>query len=227
VHGMIPAGGAHDEAQRPPPLAPVSWPEFANCTLSPEPARPWGYARLVGRSGGCAGGLHGALPGCRCSPMPGSQGKYTGLLALIRAWHRSAARAAPPHLPDPHQRPWQPNPAKRRDGWLKVVAGGLAMPTQQSTWRPEPRAQIHAASLAPRMVTIPSTHWLFLKPASAKTLRAWCTGMRPGLSRWRQSQCPGGARQPGRFRRDVCHLNLHKTFCIPTAAVVPGSARSE
>ena len=71
------------------------------------------------------------------------------------------------------------------------------------------------------MVTYPSTHGVFEEKISEiceLIHSAWWTS----LYGWSQLKCIVGIAKPGKFGPDVCHINLHKTFCIPHGGGGPG-----
>jgi len=81
------------------------------------------------------------------------------------------------------------------------------------------KAEKHSNELAALMVTYPSTHG-----ARGAKITSALLSMPTGASLhgWGKYECPGWLCRPGDFGADVCHLNLHKTFCIPLMAGGPG-----
>jgi glycine dehydrogenase len=80
-----------------------------------------------------------------------------------------------------------------------------------SSTRPAGRADDHL-SLDPRGV----------RGGDPRDLRHRSTPRRPGLHGRRQPQRPGRLVRPAEIGADVCHMNLHKTFCIPHGGGGPG-----
>jgi glycine dehydrogenase len=83
------------------------------------------------------------------------------------------------------------------------------------------KAAAHAHDLAALMVTYPSTHGVF-----ESSIKDICATIH---ARGGQVYMDGanmnaqvGLTSPGHIGADVCHLNLHKTFCIPHGGGGPG-----
>ena len=152
-------------------------------------------------------------------PNAGSQGEYAGLLA-IRAYH--AARGEPDRLvclipASAHGT----NPASAAMAGLKVVAVACDQDGNIDLAHLRGEAEAHRHQLAALMVTYPSTHGVF-EETIRRDLRPRPRPGWPGLYGRRQPQCPGGPLPAPDIGADVCHLNLHKTFCIPHGGGGPG-----
>jgi glycine dehydrogenase len=83
------------------------------------------------------------------------------------------------------------------------------------------KAEKYSSELASMMITYPSTHGVF-----EETIREVCDIIH---SNGGQVYMDGanmnamvGLCKPGEIGADVCHLNLHKTFCIPHGGGGPG-----
>ena len=151
---------------------------------------------------------------CRCvvEPNAGSQGEYAGLL-VIRAWHRSRGEAHRDICLIPTSAHGT-NPASAVMAGLKVVAVACDDEGNIDQQDLAAKAAEHADRLAALMVTYPSTHGVF-----ENGIREICTVVhRHGGQVYLDGanlNAQVGLCRPGAFGADVCHLNLHKTFCIP------------
>jgi glycine dehydrogenase len=152
-------------------------------------------------------------------PNAGSQGEYTGLL-VIRAYHRSRG--------DNHRNiclipgsAHGTNPASAVLAGMEVIVvktdedGNIDIADLQA------KADKHSSNLAALMVTYPSTHGVFEAGIRDICRIVHDNGGQVYLDGANMNALVGIA-QPGEFGADVCHLNLHKTFCIPHGGGGPG-----
>ena len=218
VHGMIPLGSCTMKLNAAAELLPVSWPEFARLHPFAPLDQALGYRRLADDLERWLAALTG-FAAVSLQPNAGSQGEYAGLL-VIRAWHRSRG--------DDHRdicliptSAHGTNPASAVMAGLKVVAVACDAEGNIDQDDLAARATEYADRLAALMVTYPSTHGVF-----ETGIRHICEvvhnhGGQVYLDGANLNAQVGLAR-PGVFGADVCHLNLHKTFCIPHGGGGPG-----
>ena len=218
VHGMIPLGSCTMKLNAAAELLPVSWPEFARLHPFAPLDQALGYRRLADDLERWLAALTG-FAAVSLQPNAGSQGEYAGLL-VIRAWHRSRG--------DDHRdicliptSAHGTNPASAVMAGLKVVAVACDAEGNIDQDDLAARATEYADRLAALMVTYPSTHGVF-----ETGIRHICEvvhnhGGQVYLDGANLNAQVGLAR-PGAFGADVCHLNLHKTFCIPHGGGGPG-----
>src|SRR5690606_17423680 len=83
------------------------------------------------------------------------------------------------------------------------------------------KAEAHAEHLAALMVTYPSTHGVFEEPIVEICEVVHQHGGQVYMD-GANMNAQVGLTSPGRIGADVCHLNLHKTFCIPHGGGGPG-----
>jgi glycine dehydrogenase len=218
VHGMIPLGSCTMKLNAAAELQPVSWPAFAQLhPFAPADQRA-GYQRLAADLEQWLAAITG-FAGVSLQPNAGSQGEYAGLLA-IRAWHRSRGEQHRDVCLIPTSAHGT-NPASAVMAGLKVVAVACDEQGNVDLADLEAKADAHAERLAALMVTYPSTHGVF-EPG----IRRICQLVH---QRGGQVYLDGanlnaqvGLCKPGLYGADVCHLNLHKTFCIPHGGGGPG-----
>lgn len=152
-------------------------------------------------------------------PNAGSQGEYAGLL-VIRRYHESRGEVHRDICLIP-QSAHGTNPASAVMAGLRVVVvrtdenGNIDVDDLRA------KAGEHRSNLAALMVTYPSTHGVF-----EGAIREICdivhdSGGQVYMDGANMNAMVGLCR-PGDFGADVCHLNLHKTFCIPHGGGGPG-----
>ena len=218
VHGMIPLGSCTMKLNAAAELAPVSWPAFARIHPFAPADQTEGYAALVADLERWLGAITG-FAGVSLQPNAGSQGEYAGLMA-IRAWHRSRGEGHRQVCLIPTSAHGT-NPASAVMAGMRVVAVACDAQGNIDLDDLEAKAEAHAADLAALMVTYPSTHGVF-----ETGIRRIC---RIVHDHGGQVYLDGanlnaqvGLCKPGLYGADVCHLNLHKTFCIPHGGGGPG-----
>ena len=218
THSMIPLGSCTMKLNATAEMIPISWPELAR--LHPfAPAEQWqGYRELMD---GLAGWLAEITGFARVSLQPnaGSQGEYAGLL-VIRAWHASRGEEHRDVCLIPTSAHGT-NPASAVMAGLRVVAVRCDEGGNVDVADLRAKAEQHAARLAALMITYPSTHGVY-----EETVREVCDvvhehGGQVYLDGANMNALVGLAR-PAELGADVCHLNLHKTFCIPHGGGGPG-----
>ncbi len=218
VHGMIPLGSCTMKLNASAELTPVSWPAFAALHPFAPEAQSGGYRRLIADLEGWLAAITG-FAGVSLQPNAGSQGEYAGLL-VIRAWQRSRGQG--------HRRvcliptsAHGTNPASAVMAGLRVVP--VACDDQGNIDRADLAAKVeaHADQLAALMVTYPSTHGVFEAGIAEICALVHAHGGQVYLD-GANLNAQVGLAKPGLYGADVCHLNLHKTFCIPHGGGGPG-----
>ncbi len=218
VHGMIPLGSCTMKLNAAAELAPVSWPAFAQLHPFAPAEQLAGSARLVADLEAWLAAITG-FAGVSLQPNAGSQGEYAGLM-VIRAWHRSRGD----HGRDVCLIPTSAhgtNPASAVMAGMKVVAVACDAAGNVDLADLEAKAAAHAAALAAVMVTYPSTHGVFETGIRRICEVVHAHGGQVYLD-GANLNAQVGLSKPGLYGADVCHLNLHKTFCIPHGGGGPG-----
>ena len=152
-------------------------------------------------------------------PNAGSQGEYAGLL-VIRAYHRSRGDLQRNVCLIPSSAHGT-NPASAVMAGFDVVVIGCDTQGNIDTADLEAKAKLHAPKLAGLMVTYPSTHGVFEEGIGRICAIVHEHGGQVYMDGANMNAQVGLCR-PGDFGADVCHLNLHKTFCIPHGGGGPG-----
>ena len=152
-------------------------------------------------------------------PNAGSQGEYAGLLA-IRAWHRSRGESHRNICLIPTSAHGT-NPASAVMAGMKVVAVACDALGNIDLADLRAKADLHREALAAVMVTYPSTHGVFEEGIRDLCDIVHAAGGQVYMDGANMNAQVGLCR-PGDIGADVCHLNLHKTFCIPHGGGGPG-----
>ncbi|MBT8486354.1 MAG: aminomethyl-transferring glycine dehydrogenase, partial [Phycisphaerae bacterium] len=218
AQSMIPLGSCTMKLNATSEMLPVTWPEFGRMHPFAPVDQTAGYQTLFADLERWLGELTG-FAAVSLQPNAGSQGEYAGL-AVIRAYHKHRGDAARDVCLIPVSAHGT-NPASAVAAGFRVVP--IACDDKGNIDLDDLRAKAsqHAASLGALMVTYPSTHGVF-----EPTIRDVCAivhenGGQVYLDGANMNAMVGVCR-PGEFGADVCHLNLHKTFCIPHGGGGPG-----
>jgi glycine dehydrogenase len=152
-------------------------------------------------------------------PNAGSQGEYAGLL-VVRAWHESRGERHRDVCLIPSSAHGT-NPASAAMAGLKVVVVGCDRDGNVDLADLRAKAAKHADRLAALMITYPSTHGVF-----EAAIRDICAVIHDHGGQvymdGANMNAQVGLTSPASIGADVCHLNLHKTFCIPHGGGGPG-----
>ena len=215
---MIPLGSCTMKLNATSEMIPISWPGFAGLHPFVPPEQAKGYAKLHARLEDWLSQLTG-FAGCSLQPNAGSQGEYAGLL-VIRAYHLAHGDSQRRICVIPSSAHGT-NPASATLAGMEVSV--VRCDDDGNIDLADLKAKCAAAGerLAALMVTYPSTHGVF-----EETIRDACRivhehGGQVYLDGANMNALVGYCR-PGDLGADVCHLNLHKTFCIPHGGGGPG-----
>lgn len=152
-------------------------------------------------------------------PNSGAQGEYTGLL-VIRKFHQSRGEGHR-HICLIPKSAHGTNPASAVLAGMKVVVVECDDQGNVDVADLERKAQEHSKNLSALMVTYPSTHGVFEEEITRICDIVHQHGGQVYMDGANMNAQIGLCR-PGEFGPDVCHLNLHKTFCIPHGGGGPG-----
>jgi glycine dehydrogenase len=218
AHSMIPLGSCTMKLNATTEMIPVTWPEFGR--MHPfAPADQWkGYAELFRTLEAWLCDVTG-FAGVSLQPNSGSQGEYAGLM-VIRAWHESRGDTRRDVCLIPESAHGT-NPASAVVAGMRVVPVDCDAQGNVDLADMTRKAEAHAAELACCMITYPSTHGVFedhVKQICEVVHRFGGQVYMDGANMNAQV----GLTRPGEIGADVCHLNLHKTFCIPHGGGGPG-----
>ena len=215
---MIPLGSCTMKLNATAEMFPISWPEFSKLHPFAPVDQTAGYREMSEQLEKWLAEITG-FPAVSLQPNAGSQGEYAGLLA-IREYHASCNESHRKVCLIP-QSAHGTNPASAVMAGFRVVPVATSKDGDIDLADLKGKADEHARDLAALMVTYPSTHGVF-----EPTIREICEIVH---SHGGQVYMDGanmnaqvGLCRPGDYGADVCHLNLHKTFCIPHGGGGPG-----
>ena len=218
VHGMIPLGSCTMKLNATAEMIPVTWPEFGQLHPFAPTAQAQGYAQLFDELERDLAEVTG-FAGVSLQPNAGSQGEYAGLL-VIRAYHLSRGDAHRTVCLIP-QSAHGTNPASAVMAGFSVIVVKTDTDGNIDVDDLRAKAEEHAANLGALMVTYPSTHGVFEARIKEITAIIHEHGGQVYMDGANMNAMVGVSR-PGDLGADVCHLNLHKTFCIPHGGGGPG-----
>ncbi|MEZ4380655.1 MAG: aminomethyl-transferring glycine dehydrogenase [Nannocystaceae bacterium] len=215
---MIPLGSCTMKLNATSEMLALSWPEVGDLHPFAPREQAAGYSDLFAslcRSLASITGFHAVS----LQPNSGAQGEYAGLL-VIRAYHRARGDEARDVCLIPTSAHGT-NPASAVMAGMKVVTVACDKGGNIDVADLEAKAQKHGDKLAALMVTYPSTHGVFEEKIAEICAIIHRHGGQVYLDGANMNAQVGVCR-PGDFGADVCHLNLHKTFCIPHGGGGPG-----
>jgi glycine dehydrogenase len=215
---MIPLGSCTMKLNAAAEMLPVTWPEFSRLHPFAPLRQARGYQMMFQQLEEWLSEITG-FAGISLQPNAGSQGEYTGLLA-IRAWHLSRCEGHRNICLIPSSAHGT-NPASAVMAGLKVVAIACDKEGNIDVADLRTKAEAHKANLAALMVTYPSTHGVF-----EQSIRELCEIVHANGGQVYMDganlNAQVGLCRPADIGADVCHMNLHKTFCIPHGGGGPG-----
>jgi glycine dehydrogenase len=218
THSMIPLGSCTMKLNATAEMFPVTWPEFGRLHPFAPIEQAQGYREMFRQLERALAEITG-FAAVSLQPNAGSQGEYAGLLS-IRAYHRSRGEAERTVCLIP-QSAHGTNPASAVMAGMTVVVTKTDARGNIDVADLRAKAEANSGRLAALMVTYPSTHGVF-----EESIREICDIVHEhgGLVYMDGANMNAmvGLCRPGDVGADVCHLNLHKTFCIPHGGGGPG-----
>jgi glycine dehydrogenase len=218
VHSMMPLGSCTMKLNATSEMLPVSWPEFAQMHPFCPPDQASGYTLMLNQLETWLAEITGFSAVC-LEPNAGSQGEYAGLL-VIRAYHHSRGEGERRVCLIPTSAHGT-NPASAVMAGMEVVTVVCKSNGDIDFEDLRAQATLHSGRLAALMVTYPSTHGVFEEGIREICALIHQLGGQVYMDGANMNAQVGLCR-PGDFGADVCHLNLHKTFCIPHGGGGPG-----
>lgn len=215
---MIPLGSCTMKLNATAEMIPVTWAEFGKIHPFAPLSQTAGYQVLFQQLEEWLAEITG-FAAISLQPNAGSQGEYTGLL-VIRQYHENRGESHRNICLIPESAHGT-NPASAVMCGMKVVAVACDEQGNVDLDDLKAKAEKHSENLAALMVTYPSTHGVFeeeIKEICAVVHQHGGQVYMDGANMNAQV----GLCRPGDFGADVCHLNLHKTFCIPHGGGGPG-----
>ena len=218
VHSMIPLGSCTMKLNAASEMAPVTWPEWANLHPFAPREQAAGYTAMLGQLGTWLAEITG-FAAVSFQPNSGAQGEYAGLLAIR---HYLAAQGQSHRdvclIPASAH---GTNPASAHMMGLRVVVVACDAQGNIDVADLGRRIDEHRDTIAALMVTYPSTHGVFEASIADVCRMVHVAGGQVYMD-GANLNAQAGLAKPGLIGADVCHMNLHKTFCIPHGGGGPG-----
>jgi glycine dehydrogenase len=218
AQGMIPLGSCTMKLNAAAEMAPISWPEFANLHPFAPREQAAGYHALLADVAGALEAITG-LPYMTLQPNSGANGEYAGLVT-IRNYHASRGEAYRDVCLIPSSAHGT-NPASAHMAGLQVVVVACDAHGNVDVADLSARIAQYGDRICAIMLTYPSTHGVFEEAVKEICDRVHAAGGQVYLDGANLNALAGLARVAD-FGTDVCHINLHKTFCIPHGGGGPG-----
>jgi glycine dehydrogenase len=218
VHSMISLGSCTMKLNATAEMIPVTWPELGQIHPFAPSNQTEGYAEMITNLENWLKEVTG-FTGVSLQPNSGAQGEYAGLM-VIRAYHQ--------HRNDHHRTislipasAHGTNPASAVMAGMEVVVVKSDSDGKIDVADLKAKAAQYKDKLACLMVTYPSTHGVFEESIVEICETIHANG---GLVYMDGANMNAqvGLTSPANIGADVCHLNLHKTFCIPHGGGGPG-----
>nr|MDJ0724710.1 aminomethyl-transferring glycine dehydrogenase [Prochloraceae cyanobacterium] len=215
---MIPLGSCTMKLNAAAEMLPISWPEFNKIHPFAPRSQTQGYQILFSELKTWLAEITG-FDGISLQPNAGSQGEYAGL-QVIRKYHENRGEKQRNICLIPESAHGT-NPASAVMCGLKVVGVKCDRDGNIDIEDLQKKAEKYKDNLAALMVTYPSTHGVFEEKIQEICSTIHDRGGQVYLDGANMNAQVGLCR-PGDYGADVCHLNLHKTFCIPHGGGGPG-----
>lgn len=217
-HSMIPLGSCTMKLNATTEMVPVTWARFGGLHPFAPVDQTSGYMQMINELNDWLCEITGFAK-MSFQPNSGAQGEYAGLM-VIDAYHKSRGEGHRNICLIPASAHGT-NPASASMAGLKVVVVKTDERGNIDVEDLRAKAIEHAPNLNSLMVTYPSTHGVF-----EETIIDICTIIHENGGQvymdGANMNAQVGLTSPGFIGADVCHLNLHKTFCIPHGGGGPG-----
>lgn len=218
THSMIALGSCTMKLNATSEMVPVTWPELCNPHPFAPPDQMEGYYEIFEELREDLSDITGFHSVC-LQPNSGAQGEYTGMLA-IKKYHESRGDSQRNVCIIPLSAHGT-NPATAAMLGMKIVPVGCDELGNVDVKELRKKAEAHKNNLAALMITYPSTHGVF-----EDSIKEVCDIIHDNGGQvymdGANMNAQVGLCSPGEIGADVCHLNLHKTFCIPHGGGGPG-----
>ncbi|CAL1390015.1 unnamed protein product [Linum trigynum] len=217
-HSMIPLGSCTMKLNATTEMMPVTWPAFTDIHPFAPAEQAQGYQEMFNNLGDLLCTITG-FDSFSLQPNAGASGEYAGLM-VIRAYHMARG--------DHHRNvciipvsAHGTNPASAAMCGMKIVAVGTDAKGNINIEELRQAAEANKDNLSALMVTYPSTHGVYEEGIDEICKIIHDNGGQVYMD-GANMNAQVGLTSPGFIGADVCHLNLHKTFCIPHGGGGPG-----
>ena len=217
-HSMIALGSCTMKLNATTEMVPITWAEFSKIHPFAPADQVGGYMQIFDELNKWLREITG-FAAMSLQPNAGAQGEYTGLM-VIRAYHRDGGNFHRNVVLIPSSAHGT-NPASAAMAGMKIVIVKCDDRGNIDVADLKAKAKEHAAELSCLMVTYPSTHGVFEESIIeiCETIHQYGGQVYMDGA---NMNAQVGLTSPATIGADVCHLNLHKTFCIPHGGGGPG-----
>ena len=218
VHSMISLGSCTMKLNATTEMLPITWPEFSQIHPFAPVHQTHGYQILIEELHDWLSEITG-FAGVSFQPNSGAQGEYTGLM-VIRQYHvnRGDPQRKIALIPSSAH---GTNPASAIMAGMKVIIIKCDPEGNIDFADLKEKVINYSQNLAVLMITYPSTHGVFEQSITKICSLIHEHGGQVYMD-GANMNAQVGLTSPGKIGADVCHLNLHKTFCIPHGGGGPG-----
>lgn len=218
AHSMIPLGSCTMKLNATTEMIPITWPELANLHPFCPQDQAQGYMEMFKDLAAQLASITG-FDAVSLQPNSGASGEYAGLMA-IRAYHQSRGEGHRDICIIPVSAHGT-NPASAVMAGMKIVTVSTDAKGNVNMAELKEKAEKHSKNLAALMITYPSTHGVYEEGVDEICRIIHGHGGQVYMD-GANMNAQVGLTSPGHIGADVCHLNLHKTFCIPHGGGGPG-----
>ncbi|MBU0697648.1 MAG: aminomethyl-transferring glycine dehydrogenase [Bacteroidetes bacterium] len=217
-HSMIALGSCTMKLNATTEMIPVTWPEFGGLHPFAPADQTGGYMQIMAELNTWLSEITG-FAAMSLQPNAGAQGEYTGLM-VIRAYHRDRGDFNRNIALIPSSAHGT-NPASAAMAGMRIIVTKCDEKGNIDVTDLRAKAEEHSANLSCLMVTYPSTHGVFEESIIEICDIIHQHGGQVYMD-GANMNAQVGLTSPANIGADVCHLNLHKTFCIPHGGGGPG-----
>jgi glycine dehydrogenase len=218
AHSMIPLGSCTMKLNATAEMMPITWAHFNRIHPFAPVDQAQGYQIVIKQLEAMLAEITG-FPAVSLQPNSGAQGELAGLL-VIRKYHETRGEGHRDVCLIPASAHGT-NPASAAVAGMRVVVVACDEKGYVDLADLEAKARAHAKDLAALMVTYPSTYGIFEEEIERICAIVHDHGGQVYLDGANLNAQVGLCR-PADVGADVCHVNLHKTFCIPHGGGGPG-----
>mgnify|MGYP001038710267 FL=1 len=218
THSMIPLGSCTMKLNATAEMIPVTWSELGGIHPFAPRTQAEGYKQMFDELEKMLCEITG-FDAVSLQPNSGAQGEYAGLMT-IRGYHHSRGDLHRDIVLIPESAHGT-NPASAVMAGMKVVVVKCDERGNIDLADLKEKAEKHKDNLSALMVTYPSTHGVFEEAIQEICQTIHDFGGQVYMD-GANMNAQVGLTSPGIIGADVCHLNLHKTFCIPHGGGGPG-----
>ncbi|PSS14823.1 hypothetical protein M430DRAFT_51495 [Amorphotheca resinae ATCC 22711] len=219
THSMIPLGSCTMKLNATTEMAPITWPEFSSIHPFAPPDQATGYKMMFDELEADLAKITG-FDAVSLQPNSGAQGEFTGLRVIRKYQEQQPGKKRDICLIPVSAH--GTNPASAAMAGMRVVTikcdtktGNLDIADLKS------KCEKYSEELGAIMITYPSTFGVFEPEVKAAIDIVHQHGGQVYMD-GANMNAQIGLCSPGEIGADVCHLNLHKTFCIPHGGGGPG-----